>query len=49
MKKRTIKKVCASTIANCARKITSIDVNTACPYIGYQPTLPETAKKMRKF
>lgn len=36
-------------IAAIGKKVTSVDVNTACPWLGYQPKLPETAKKLRKF
>lgn len=30
-------------------KAAEVDANTACPFITYQPQLPEKVKKMRKF
>lgn len=29
--------------------ITTINVNTACPFVMHQPKLPSEAKKLRKF
>lgn len=29
--------------------ITALSVNAACPFVTYQPEVPESAKKMRKF
>lgn len=46
---KQIKKKFGSTLANVARKITESNVNTACPFLTYQPKLPESAKKLRKF
>ena len=41
----TVKK----TIAFLAKKTASIEANTACPCIGYQPKEPQNVKKLRKF
>jgi cyclic lactone autoinducer peptide len=30
-------------------KIATIDANTACPYITYQPQKPDKVKQLRKF
>ena len=36
-------------IEKVAIKMAAKDANTACPYILYQPKLPESVKKLRKF
>jgi cyclic lactone autoinducer peptide len=42
-------KLINSVIAKIALAVTKANVNTTCPYSLYQPKLPETAKKLRKF
>lgn len=37
------------TIARMAKRTASLEANTACPLIGYQPKEPEAVKKLRKF
>ncbi len=32
-----------------AKKSAGMEANTACPFIGYQPTEPKAVKKLRKF
>lgn len=32
-----------------AMYIAKSDANTACPYISYQPPMPDSIKKLRKF
>ncbi len=32
-----------------ALKIALRDANTVCPFITYQPTVPKSVKKLRKF
>lgn len=49
MKEKKTIKVLGKTITSIARKVAEIDANTACPWIGYQPQLPKTANKLRKF
>lgn len=29
--------------------ITALSVNSACPFVTYQPEVPESASKLRKF
>ena len=41
----TVKKA----IAYLAKKSASVEANTACPYIGFQPKEPQAVKKLRKF
>jgi len=36
-------------LATVALLITTISVNTACSWVGYQPKLPPNANKLRKF
>lgn len=42
---RTVKKV----IANMAKKSASMEANTACPCMNFQPKEPQAVKKLRKF
>lgn len=42
------KKMIQRTIENVAIKIASVDANTACPCISYQPKLPKAVEKLRK-
>lgn len=42
------KKVIKKWVENIAIKVATADANTACPYITYQPKLPEAVKKLRK-
>lgn len=45
-----MKKLQKSTIiANVAKTVTTMNVNSACMCFAHQPKLPETAKKLRKF
>lgn len=37
------------TIAYLATKSASMEANTTCPCIGYQPKEPQAVKKLRKF
>lgn len=36
-------------IAAAAKKATSINANSACNFVVYQPKLPKGAEKLRKF
>lgn len=42
---RTVKKA----IANLAKKSASMEANTACPFMNFQPKEPQAVKKLRKF
>lgn len=46
---KQVSKKCGSMLAEMARKVTTTSANTACPFLTYQPRLPESAKKLRKF
>lgn len=48
MKKNT-KKSFTTVIEKIAFKIAAEDANSACPCISYQPKLPKSVKKLRKF
>ena len=32
-----------------AKKIAAMEVNSSCPIFAYQPEIPESVKKLRKF
>lgn len=36
-------------LAAIALFVTAVGVNTTCTWVGYQPELPEGARKLRKF
>lgn len=44
-KKDKLKKL----LEKAAIKVATTDANQACPYYIYQPKLPESVKKLRKF
>lgn len=37
------------SLVKIATKIATIDANTACPYITFQPHKPDEVKRLRKF
>ena len=43
------KKKLRNLINKIAIKIATMEANTACPCITYQPKVPESVKKLRKF
>ena len=43
--KKTVKKA----IANMAKKTASMEANTACPCMKFQPKEPQDVKKLRNF
>ncbi len=47
--KKVIKKHLSTVIETIAFKIATEDANSACPCISYQPKLPKSVKKLRKF
>lgn len=48
--KRTFKaNIVKRAIAAAARIATSVNVNSACNFVVYQPKLPKGAEKLRKF
>lgn len=46
---KRIKNVMKKTIVSMAKKSASLEANTACPAIGFQPKEPQEVKKLRKF
>lgn len=46
---QNIKKVMKKAIVSMAKKSASMEANTTCPLIGYQPKEPQAVKKLRKF
>lgn len=46
---RNITTTVKKAIAYLAKKSASVEANTACPYIGFQPKEPQAVKKLRKF
>lgn len=46
MKKEKLMK---SIIEKAAIKIATMDANSACPCISYQPIVPKAVKRLRKF
>jgi cyclic lactone autoinducer peptide len=47
--KDNISKEIKKVIAKVALTVTKANVNSTCPYYLYQPKIPESAKKLRKF
>lgn len=43
------KRLMKSIVERMAVKIAVAEANTACPFITYQPKLPQTVKNLRKF
>ncbi len=44
-----IEKIVKKVIVNMAKKSASMEANTACPCINFQPKEPQEVKKLRKF
>lgn len=44
-----IKKSIKRIVANVAKKSATMEANTACPFMNYQPEEPKAVKKLRKF
>lgn len=49
MNKKTVGKKLEKTIVRLAEKVASMEANTACMFIGYQPKEPQKIKELRKF
>ncbi|WP_394522920.1 cyclic lactone autoinducer peptide [Lacrimispora sp. JR3] len=47
--KRQLKKLTLEMASKVIFNSAKTEVNSSCFFIGYQPKLPETAKKLRKF
>jgi cyclic lactone autoinducer peptide len=47
--KKNNSKAMNSIIAKIALVVTKANINSTCPYTLYQPKLPKSAKKLRKF
>lgn len=46
---RKMPECCRKVIGNLAKIVAKRDANTSCPFLGYQPKLPDSVKKLRKF
>lgn len=46
---QNITMVVKKAIASIAKRTASMEANTTCPLIGYQPKEPQAVKKLRKF
>lgn len=46
---QNIKTVVKKAIVSMAKKSASMEANTTCPCLGYQPREPQAVKKLRKF
>lgn len=46
---QNIRTVVKKAIVNMAKKSASMEANTTCPCLGYQPKEPQAVKKLRKF
>lgn len=44
-----VKKGIEQAIAKIAKKSASVEANTTCPCLGYQPQEPKQVKALRKF
>ncbi len=49
MRTRNLKKEVGRKVADIAKKIAVVEVNSTCPLIAFQPKLPTGAEKLRKF
>lgn len=49
MRTTNLKKEMGKKVADIAKKIATVEVNSACPLIAFQPKLPIGAEKLRKF
>ena len=36
-------------VINLAKRSATMEANTSCPFMGYQPKEPQAVKKLRKF
>ncbi len=46
---RNITMFVKKAVAGIAKRTASMEANTTCPLIGYQPKEPQAVKKLRKF
>lgn len=44
-----IKRLYAKLIVKVAKKVTQMDANVSCPFVGYQPKLPKGAEKLKRY
>lgn len=47
-KNQMVKKI-EKAIVNVAKRSASVEANTACPFLTYQPKEPQAVKELRKF
>ena len=46
---KNMKTIVKKAIVSMAKKSASMEANTSCPIIGFQPQEPQAVKKLRKF
>jgi len=46
---KKIRTIVKKALVELARKNATLEANTSCPLIGYQPKEPQAVKKLRKF
>ncbi|MDY3017024.1 MAG: cyclic lactone autoinducer peptide [Blautia sp.] len=49
MNKRELTKKCKTLLTRTAVEVAKLDVNTTCPFISYQPRLPKSIYKLKKY
>lgn len=49
MKALNLKEKIVGYIGKAAISVAKIEANSSCPYLSYQPTKPDTVKRLRKF
>lgn len=47
--KNLLKKKLATMVAGVLKNFATMEANTTCPLLGYQPKEPQNVKKLRKF
>lgn len=47
--KNSLEKKLATMVAGVLKKFATMEANTTCPLLGYQPKEPQNVKKLRKF
>lgn len=48
-KRKSKANIAKRAVAAAAKMATSANVNSACHFVAYQPKLPKSAEKLRKF
>ena len=46
---KNLKMLVKKAVVEMAKRNATMEANTSCPFIGYQPKEPKAVKKLRKF